>query len=241
MIVVIPSCRRINLQNLQPLIDHGARFIVVDDSEGSVHVDHPQFEVHDWSDRRRRLGDDDIAIPKRNGACRDYGFYIAWHESDPGEIIIALDDDCALESAGFPLRVEAALSDDPRPVVRGAGRFFNFFEGAVDDIEAIYARCTVAVRMTRHDGLTGSIQEPLLLGRHAIWTYPFPGVRQAEDYPALRLHIEQLLELHESGRLDLNLEGRHHIQEHLHPETLAQDVRRRLTSLLEKHHTEAIT
>ncbi len=113
------------------------------------------------------------------------------------------------------------------------------FHGWVDNVEELYARCTVAVRMTQHDGLSGSIQEPLLMGRHAIWTYPFPGVRRADDYPALRRHIEQLHGLHQAGQLDLNWEGRYHIQEHLHPEKLAQDVRRRMKSLLEKHEKEA--
>ena len=71
MIVIIPSNRAINLNYLTPLIDRGVRFIVVDDSEGSITVDHPQFEVYNWGDRKKMLGALDIGYPKRNGSSRD--------------------------------------------------------------------------------------------------------------------------------------------------------------------------
>jgi hypothetical protein len=81
MIVVIPSNRSINLDHLGPLIESGARFVVVDDSPGSIRIDHPQFRVFSWADRERLLGAHDVAIPRRNGACRDLGFVVAWKEA----------------------------------------------------------------------------------------------------------------------------------------------------------------
>jgi hypothetical protein len=125
MLVVIPTARSVSLEYLQPLIDFGARFIVVDDSEGNVNIDHPQFKSYTWKDQDKMLGRDVIAIPRRNGACRDFGFYIAWRESDAGEIVIALDDDCKIEDRDFGRRVEAVLSDAPRPVALGTGTHFN--------------------------------------------------------------------------------------------------------------------
>ena len=111
MIVVIPTSRAVSLEYLEPLIDFGARFIIVDDSEGKVRVDHPQFTVFTWQDQARMLGKDVIAIPRRNGACRDFGFFIAWRESADGEIVIALDDDCKVEEPDFGQSVQAVLSD----------------------------------------------------------------------------------------------------------------------------------
>ncbi len=125
MIVIIPSNRDIRLDYFQPLLDTGARFIVVDDSEGSLKIDHPQFRVVTWKDQERMLGTDQIAIPRRNGACRDFGFYVAWKESDDDEIIVALDDDCKVEYSDFGERVAAVLSDKQRPVAKGQGRHFN--------------------------------------------------------------------------------------------------------------------
>ncbi len=125
MIVVIPSNRAVHIKYLSPLIDHGARFIVVDDTEGCIQLNHPQFEVYTWGDRRRMLGPLDSAFPRRNGASRDFGFYVAWKNSDPGEIIVALDDDCRVYHHDFATRVEDVLSNRPRPVATCAGAHLN--------------------------------------------------------------------------------------------------------------------
>jgi hypothetical protein len=140
MLVVIPTSRAVSLEYLGPLIDFGARFIVVDDSEGSVRIDHPQFDVFSWKDQARMLGDDVIAIPRRNGACRDFGFYIAWRESAAGEVVIALDDDCKIEERNFGSHVHAVLSDAPRPVAVGAGRHFNVLDCYRNAEENIFPR-----------------------------------------------------------------------------------------------------
>jgi hypothetical protein len=128
VIVVIPSNRSISLEYLQPLIECGARFIVVDDSEGSIRIDHPQFEVYNWADRRKMLGSLEIAIPKGNGACRDLGFLIAWREGDAGEAIVALDDDCVVQSRDFVRQVEAQLSHGTWTTMRGDGHQYNIFD-----------------------------------------------------------------------------------------------------------------
>jgi hypothetical protein len=140
MIVVIPTNRSIHLEYLTPLIESGARFIVVDDSEGSVTVNHPQFQVYSWADRRRMLGPLENAIPKRNGACRDFGFYIAWKESEDDEIIVALDDDCLVYHLDFAARVERSLSDWVRPVATIKAVHLNVFD-LYDGIQAdLYPR-----------------------------------------------------------------------------------------------------
>lgn len=128
MIVVIPSNRTINLDYLRPLIEAGARFIVIDDSDGTIKIDHPRFEVYNWSDRKRVLGKHDIAIARRNGACRTMGFYLAWRESDNDEIIIALDDDCEIEQQHFAEQVRVTLEPRERVIAQGDGKHFNIFD-----------------------------------------------------------------------------------------------------------------
>ena len=137
MIVVIPSNRNIDLDYLGPLIEEGARFIVVDDSEGNITTKHPQFAVYNWGDRRRILGELDPYFPRKNGACRSFGFYMAWKESDDDEILVALDDDCRVYHHDFPARVAAVLTDEPRPVARTAGMHLNIldlYDGAPDHL-----------------------------------------------------------------------------------------------------------
>jgi len=140
MIVVIPSNRSINLDHLRPLIDSGARFVVVDDSEGSIRIDHPQFRVFDWRARERLLGAHQRAIPRRNGACRDLGFVVAWKEADDDEIIVALDDDCVVEDTDFAPRVERTLSAEPRPEARVDGRHLNVLDCYSDVPDHLFPR-----------------------------------------------------------------------------------------------------
>jgi hypothetical protein len=128
MIVVIPSARSIRLDYLAPLIEAGAKFIIVDDSEGTIRINHPQFEEYNWSDRRRMLGNLDEAMPRRNGACRDFGFYLAWRESADDDIIIAIDDDCMVEDADFAEQVKCRLSDSVTRVTVSCGRHLNILE-----------------------------------------------------------------------------------------------------------------
>jgi hypothetical protein len=100
----------------------------VDDTPGSIRVDHPQFEVYAWPDRARLMGRHEAAVPRGNGACRNLGFFIAWKEGEQDEIVVALDDDCAVESPGFVTEVESLLGGGTRPVVSGSGRHFNIFD-----------------------------------------------------------------------------------------------------------------
>jgi hypothetical protein len=161
VIVVIPTNRAVRLDYLGPLIESGARFIVVDDSEGSVRVDHPSFEVFPWGERERMLGDLDVAMPRRNGACRDFGFYLAWRFSDEDEIVVALDDDCKVERVDFADAVRASLSDAPRHVAIAEGRHVNIldlYENTPDhlyprgfpySLRPAYRRCAFNGRMNR--------------------------------------------------------------------------------------------
>jgi hypothetical protein len=128
MIVVIPSCRSVRLDYLEPLIESGARFVVVDDTEGTIRVDHPSFTVYHWGDRRRMLGARDAGFPRRNGACRDFGFYVAWRESDDDEIVVALDDDCVVEDGDFAARVERSLAGGAGWCARGEGSMLNILD-----------------------------------------------------------------------------------------------------------------
>jgi hypothetical protein len=105
-----------------------------------VEVDHPQFQVYTWGDRRRMLGALDVAFPKRNGACRDFGFYIAWKESDDDEIIVALDDDCIVYHDDFAERAAQALSDRPRPVAITDGVHLNVLDLYADVPDNLFPR-----------------------------------------------------------------------------------------------------
>lgn len=140
MIVVIPSSRSVDLNYLEPLLGAGHRFIVVDDTEGAVKIDHPDFEVYHWGDRRRMLGAWDEWFPRCNGACRDFGFYLAWRDADDDDIVVALDDDCEVFSPGFAGEVERALGAAERPVANSGGRHANILECYCDLPPGLFPR-----------------------------------------------------------------------------------------------------
>lgn len=137
MIVVIPSNRLISLNYLKPLIDDGATFIIVDDTPGTISIDHPSFQVYNWGDRARILGDLDFCIPRKTGACMAFGFYLAWRDAEDDEIIITFGDDCEIVDREFPQKVRAALSNAHRPRISGSSASFNIldaYEGIDDDL-----------------------------------------------------------------------------------------------------------
>lgn len=128
MLVVIPSNRSVNLDYVSPLIDAGARFIVVDDTPGTIQINHPQFQVYNWSDRKNMLGELDSYFPRLNGACRNFGFYIAWHQSDEDEIILALDDDCQVVQPDFAADAASFLKNTDRQLWNGNGKHMNILD-----------------------------------------------------------------------------------------------------------------
>lgn len=117
MIVVLPSSREINLRHLSPLVDIGARFIVIDDDEGSISINHPQFEVYNWGNHKEMLGKIDCAIRKRNGACRDFGFYLAYRSPNDNAMIVSRDDAFEVNRETFAAEVKQALSKFSAPTL----------------------------------------------------------------------------------------------------------------------------
>jgi Reversibly glycosylated polypeptide len=128
MIVIIPTRRSISLDYLRPALDAGARIIVVDDTPGTIKVDHPQVEVYNWADKERIAGPWIKAFPGLNGACMSFGFYLAWRDAGDDEMILTLGDDCRLDLPDFVEKMENALSPREAPVAKTDGRFINYVE-----------------------------------------------------------------------------------------------------------------
>ncbi len=78
----------------------------------------------------------------------------------------------------------------------------------VDDIEPVYKRTTVLVRLTHHDGQSFMVAEALSRGRYVIWSHPMPGCIQASTFEEVSAALHALLEKHAAGTLSTNLEGR---------------------------------
>jgi len=74
-------------------------------------------------------------------------------------------------------------------------------------LDEFYRAASVLLRPVRHDGLSFMVLESLAHGRHALYSYPFPGCRQVTTVHATVREIERLRDLHSSKKLQLNHEG----------------------------------
>ena len=140
MIVIIPTRRSISLEYLLPALEAGARIIVVDDTPGTVNIDHPQVEVYNWSDKERIAGPWIDAFPGLNGACMSFGFLLAWRDAGDDEQILTLGDDCRLDLPEFVSRMRSALSPRLVPVAESVGRYINYIELIEDCPKDLFTR-----------------------------------------------------------------------------------------------------
>lgn len=96
----------------------------------------------------------------------------------------------------------------------GIGHFQNVtFHGWTDDLETLWLKCRVLLRMTEHDGLSHSVVEALSRGKHVIWTQPYPCCRQAINVDEA---LRALEDIWAAGRP--NLEGREYVRRMLDPQ-----------------------
>jgi hypothetical protein len=54
--------------------------------------------------------------------------------------------------------------------------------GYVDDLESVWRRVKIYLRLTKHDGLSHSVIEALARGKHVIWSYEFPYCHKASTF-----------------------------------------------------------
>ena len=86
------------------------------------------------------------------------------------------------------------------------------FLGWRSDMDPIYERCHVLLRMAQHDGLSFMVTEALNRGRHVIWNYRFPYAILANSEADVARELESLQESLRAGTLTFNWDGYMHVQ-----------------------------
>jgi len=105
--------------------------------------------------------------------------------------------------------------------------------GRIDNLLNFYRSCCVVWRPTRHDGVSWMVLEAIGHGRHVLWTYPFPGCIQVNDWQDARDHISRLYDLHRRGELRINEAGVSVSANGYEPKRLRANIRSKLEKLLE--------
>jgi hypothetical protein len=104
--------------------------------------------------------------------------------------------------------------------------------GWVEDMAPLYARAHALLRLPRHDGLSFMVQEALVFGRYAIWSYPFPGAILAKIAGQAIAAVRDLSCRHTEGSLRLNETGAAHVRERFSRGRIRADLRAALAEVL---------
>ena len=106
------------------------------------------------------------------------------------------------------------------------------FLGWQRDMEPVYARSSVLLRLPEHDGLSFMVLEALAAGRYVIWNHPLVGAVEARDDTEALNFIQQLRDDHHAGRLTLNETGIRAVRERYAPERVRAEILNRFEAIL---------
>ncbi|HLJ84287.1 MAG TPA: hypothetical protein VKT51_08975 [Candidatus Eremiobacteraceae bacterium] len=114
----------------------------------------------------------------------------------------------------------------------GAGRIAPgnvTFLGHQLDMDAVYARSHVLLRLPRHDGLSFMVLEALNHGREVIWNHPFEASRLALTENEAAAQLRELRSRLRAGELTPNIAGREYVISRYSGEGARVAIRRELT------------
>jgi len=94
---------------------------------------------------------------------------------------------------------------------RGASKNVEFL-GYQRQMDLIYAKSHVLLRLPRHDGLSYMVLEALNHGRQVIWNLPFETALMGQTENEVACHIRELRSALAKGTLSLNTRGRDVVQ-----------------------------
>lgn len=83
------------------------------------------------------------------------------------------------------------------------------FLGEVSDMDGLYRKSTVLIRICEHDSLSAMVLEALARGRHVIYSETFPHTQHARNAGSANAHLTSILTQREPNR-----EGARHVAEH---------------------------
>ncbi len=118
--------------------------------------------------------------------------------------------------------IEALRGLPVRFIVVGGGRIGVEDDGCVqhitwagtaEELDDTYARSTLLIRMTPHDGLSCMVLEALSRGRYVVWNHPFPHAHEAQSFDEVRAYVEDTLERFTDGTLSADEDAAAFVQE----------------------------
>ena len=84
------------------------------------------------------------------------------------------------------------------------------YVGYVQNMNEVYERSSILIRMTKHDGLPKMVLEALVRGYQVIYKHGFPYCHQASDLEEVASRLTQII----AGGCPVNHEGHRYVLEH---------------------------
>jgi hypothetical protein len=106
------------------------------------------------------------------------------------------------------------------------------FLGWVENMQPVYARTSVLLRIPEHDGLSFMVLEAMAAGRHVIWNHTLAGVLGAANEGEARAHLKRLLAQQRAGRLPLNSAGQLAVKNGYSPDRVRDEILNRFDRIL---------
>jgi hypothetical protein len=101
--------------------------------------------------------------------------------------------------------------------------------GWVEDMEMVWSKVRVYLRLTKHDGMPLTVIEALQRGRYVIWSYEFPHCMQALSVEDAKKDLEVALE-----QKGMNVDGMVYTSHAFNPPVVAQQTIEQYRQLLER-------
>jgi len=105
-------------------------------------------------------------------------------------------------------------------IVRNSGKYFDEPNTEchewIENMEEIYKKIIVVVRISTHDGQPGTIIESLSMGRHFIFSQEFPFCKKATNYEEVKNALKEILD-----EPKLNVEGAKFVNDEYSAEKIA--------------------
>lgn len=77
----------------------------------------------------------------------------------------------------------------------------------VEDIESVFEKTSILLRLTKHDGLPSMVLEMLARGRWVVFSHRFPATEYALDFDECKIILDKLL-----SKNELNYDGINHVK-----------------------------
>ena len=101
-----------------------------------------------------------------------------------------------------------------------------------EDMNKLYNKCSILIRLPEHDGLSLMLLEALLKGKNVIYCYDFPFCERVSNEGELYSKIDKII----NSKPKMNINGRNYVLKTYNANTIKNDLNKIILSCLEENN-----